>query len=65
MTIEISLDDLLYLTEVARSNGHSVLYATRTTDGKRAALVITAQPRRKRPAPPRVAAKVQAPAKAD
>lgn len=52
MTIEISLDDLLDLAETARTNGHSVLYVTRTTDGKRASLVVTAAPRRKHRARP-------------
>lgn len=48
MTIEITLADLLELAETARTNGHSVLFVTRTTDGKRASLVVTAAPRRKR-----------------
>jgi hypothetical protein len=59
MTIEIPLDDLIHLTETARTNGHSVLYMARTTDGKRVSLVVSPQQRRKRtrkpPAAPQAA----------
>jgi hypothetical protein len=48
MTIEIPLEDLIHLTETARSNGHSILYMARSTDGKRVALMIAPQARRKR-----------------
>ena len=48
MTIEITLDDLIQLAEAARTNGTSILYMTRTTDGKRVALMVTAAPTRKR-----------------
>lgn len=66
MTIEISLDDLMHLAEVAKTNGASVLYATRSTDGKRADLIITSQPRRKHhPAPPKAAPAKPPSAKAD
>jgi len=59
MTIEISLDDLLELAEKARTNGRSVMLMTRSTDGKRATLVVAAAERRKhrttRPAGPKSA----------
>jgi hypothetical protein len=59
MTIEITLDDLNHLAETARTNGHSVLYLTRTTDGKRCSLVVTQQAKRKRA--PRAAKPAAAP----
>lgn len=48
MTIEITLEDLIHLTETAKTNGHSVLYVTRDTTGKRVSLVVTAQQRKHR-----------------
>jgi hypothetical protein len=49
MTIELTLDDLTHLIEMARSNGHSaILYMARSTDGKRCSIVITPQAKRKR-----------------
>lgn len=48
MTIEITLDDLLQLVESAKANGTSILFMTRTTDGKRCSLLVSAHPYRKR-----------------
>lgn len=47
MTIELTLEDLEYLIETVRKNGHSVEYITRATDGKRVHLAIAHEARRK------------------
>lgn len=57
-TIEISLSDLLHLAETASTNGSSIVFMTHTSDGKRASLLVTAEPRRRhraRPAAPKTA----------
>jgi hypothetical protein len=48
MTIEITREDLLALAEAAKATPGSTMLMVKTTDGKRAQLVVTAPARRVR-----------------
>jgi hypothetical protein len=47
MTIELALEDLVQLTAAAQKNG-GVLFITKTTDGDRATITVSADPKKRR-----------------